>query len=152
MIKHIWSMVARESKVDAMSNNISIIDALESLQLTADTEDKSYKPGLSIGLPLNFEIVSLFFREKKGKPAEAEEIIIVLDPKGEKLGEFTSKIMFQAEHNRMRNMIKFNMIAVSVPGTYLFQVFLKNGKSEGREQVATIPIDITMTVNGSQIA
>lgn len=149
MIKHVWTIICKESKIDANTNNVSIIDAYENIQFSINTNDPKYKKGLSVGVPFNFEAVSLFFRDKKGTNGHVSETIKVLDPKGEKLGEFSNDVQFKEEHDRMRNILKFNTIAVTTSGTYLFQVFTnKNGKSE---QVTTIPINIQVTVNGEAI-
>jgi hypothetical protein len=152
MIKHIWTVVCRETKIDEASNNISIIDAYENLQFSIDTEDPGYKKGLPIGVPFNFEVVSLFFRDKKGDVAELEETVLALDPKGKRLGEFQSKIQFKDEHDRIRNLMKLDTIVLTRSGTYLFQVFTKRSDESGKkEQITVIPVNITVSVNGEEL-
>ena len=152
MIKHIWTVVCRESKIDEVTNNISILDAYENLQFSVDTQDEDYKKGLPIGVPFNFEIVSLFFRDQKGKVDELEESVLALDPHGKRLGEFESKIQFKKEHDRIRNLMKLDTIVLTTSGTYLFQIFTKRPDESGKkEQITVIPINITVSVNGEEL-
>lgn len=152
MIKHLWTLVCRESKLDALTNNISIIDSLESMQFSLNTEDPNYKKGSAISAPFNFEVVSLFFRDSLNEDSLIYETIIVLDPKGQKLGEFKAKVQFEEGKNRMRSILKSNMIALTVSGTYVFQIFssLKDSGAN-KEMIVALPVDISVTVNGEQI-
>jgi hypothetical protein len=152
LIKHIWTVICRESKIDDTTNNISIIDAYENVQFSVDTQDEGYKKGLPIGVPFNFEIVSLFFRDQKGNTDELDESVLALDPHGKRLGEFESKVQFKKEHDRIRNIMKLDTIVLTTSGTYLFQVFTKRpGEKDKKEQITTIPINITATVNGEEL-
>jgi hypothetical protein len=121
------------------------------LQFSVDTKDEGYKKGLPIGVPFNFEIVSLFFRDQKGKIDELEESILALDPHGKRLGEFQSKVQFKKEHDRIRNIMKLDTIVLTTSGTYLFQVFTKRPGESKREQITVIPINITASVNGEEL-
>jgi len=150
-MKHIWSLMCKESKIDANTNNISIIDAFESLQFDVNADDPKYVEGSPIGLQFNFEFVSVYFRDKSGDEETHEQTLIVLDPKGNKLGEFNSQIIFQSEHNRTRNILRFNTIALSTSGTYLFQINTNNKGSEKRRLESAIPISIKVKVNGKDL-
>ncbi len=151
MIKHVWSIVCRESNVDPATNNISIDDAYENIQVTLDTKGKEYKKGLSVGVPFDFELVSLFYRDAKGEQESTQEFVTILDPKGVKLGEVDSKVVFREAFDRMRNVIKFNSMPLTLSGTYLFQVHIQKPKSRNREPVTVIPVDIQVTVNGEKV-
>jgi hypothetical protein len=150
MIKHVWSLVCKESKIEQNTNNISIIDELESVEfsLSVEKENENKKP---IGAPFNFELISLYYRDKMGSTEALNQDIIVLDPKGEKLGEFKADVLFQEDQNRVRSITKFNMIALSTSGTYVFQVYVEKKKSTNKELVVAIPVDIKVRVNNSII-
>ncbi len=148
MVKHIWSVLCKESKIEAETNNISIIDAYESLQFGINTEDQNYKHGGPLNLPFSFEIVSLFHRDKINQNEDDEEVINAVDPKGQQLGEFLSTIQFIEDSKRVRNIFKFPNIALTTSGTYKFQINTRNKKNNKRSLITEIPIDIEVTVNG----
>lgn len=151
MVRHIWSLVCKETKIDATTNNLSIIDVLENLQFDSKT-DQEVDTSKPIGVPINFEVVSLYHRDKKGTDESVEETIVVLDPKGAKLGEFTAQGNFNESQDRTRVIVKFNMIALTTSGTYLFQITRKGGaKSSLAERVVSIPLDIAVRVNDKQL-
>lgn len=151
MIKHIWSVFCKESIVSADTNNISISNSYENLQFDLNTDSKEYKKGGSVGVPFDFEIVSLFYRDNTKKEETIEEHVAFIDPKGNKLGEFTADVVFKAGLNRMRNRFKFNTLALTTSGTYIFQMYIQKKRSETRELVAAIPVDIDLKINGEQL-
>jgi hypothetical protein len=151
MINHIWSLICKDTKVDE-NNTLSIVDQYDELTFTLNTEDKNYKKGTSVVAPFGFTIVSLFFRDEKGKKAEMKESVNVLDPTGVKLGEFESNIVFEEKHSRMRNIMKLESIGLTTSGTYLFQVsYMTKEQPNTKKQVVSIPIDIVVNVNGEKV-
>lgn len=148
MIKNIWSLICKESKIDQETNNISIIDAYESLQFDLKLEKKQDKDAPLV-LPFSFELLSLFYRDEKKKEERMEEIIHVLDPDSNKLGEFKASIIFKENQNRVRSRVKFDTIALTKSGTYLFQVFTQKKVNDNqRDLVSIIPVDINLIVDG----
>jgi hypothetical protein len=152
MIKHVWTIACRESLVDEDTNNISLLEAFENLQFDINITDDKYKKGVSLGVNFNLEMVSLFFRDTVGKSEKIKETLIILDPKGVKLGEAVADIEFQPTNDRMRNIMKFDTLAVTTSGTYLFQSYLSKSANLGsKEPVAVVPINIKVTVNGEAV-
>jgi hypothetical protein len=151
MVKHIWSVMCKRTEIDPVTNTISIHEAYESLQFSIDTPDPNYRAGLSIGIPFSFELVSLFFRDSAGKPEDLDEVLIVLDPKGQRLAELTSDVHFSEQNDRMRNIMRFENIAMTSSGTYLFQIFTQKKNQNRRQLVSAIPINIKLEVNGDSI-
>lgn len=148
MIKHIWSVLCKESTIDENSNNISLHDAYEVLEFNLTTEDKNYKASQPVIGPFDFEVASLFYRDKTTGEESAKAYVRVLDPKSQELGEFESTVTFTDGLNRMRNRVKFNSMALTSSGTYVIQIRLK--KDSHKELVAAIPLDIKVIVNGGK--
>jgi len=146
VIQHIWSIVCKESRVDETTNSISIIDAYENLQISLNTEP-DYKEGSPVGVPLNFELVSLFYRDKKAGEESIEEFVRVIDPKGLELGGLSSKVVFKDSFDRMRNIFKFQSIALTTSGTYLFQLYSQKTKKGKKQLISVIPVSIRVTIN-----
>ena len=149
MIQHIWTLVCKESKIEAETNNISVIDLYENLQFDLKTDQNFYDKSKPLVGPFNFEVVSLFYRDKKGTHVEFEVLAKIIDPKGAVLGEFPAKTEFKPEHNRVRNRIKFNTVALTVSGVYIVQVYMK--RKDEQDQVAAIPLDIKVVLNGKEL-
>lgn len=148
MIKHIWSVLCKESKIEMDTNNISLFDAYEQLEFNLTIDKDKYDPAQPVGGPFVFEVVSLFYREKNGFEESFETSMTLLDPKSNELGKFTAKVEFKEEHHRVRNRMRFTNIALSTSGTYVFQVHTQKG--DKRELVAAIPVDIKVLVNGEE--
>jgi hypothetical protein len=152
MVKHIWTVLCKESKIDPATNNITLIEAYDNIQISLNTEDKGYRKGLPIAVPFALELVSLFFRDNKGEKEEITGIVAMLDPKGKKLGEFPLKAQFRENDDRVRNITKFDGIALTISGTYLFQVFThKKTNAAVSELVTAIPVNISVSVNGESL-
>jgi hypothetical protein len=150
MLKHIWTIVCKQSKIEADTNNISIIDSYENLRFDLRTNEKEYdKTKPAVG-NFEFEVVSLFYRDKKGAAETHDVVLKVVDPKNKILGEFDARMEFKEQHNRMRNRMKFDKIALTTSGTYIFQVFLKLDKDE-QELVAAVPVDIVVILDGKEL-
>lgn len=152
MIKHAWSIVCRESKIDAQTNNISILDTYESLQFGMNIDDPTYKQGAPLALPFKFEVVNLFYRDKIADYPESQAVIIVTDPQGNQLGEFSAEIRFVEDETRMRSIFKFEDISLSTSGTYTYRVYIRDSKKpEKQKLVAEAPLQISINVNGQEI-
>jgi hypothetical protein len=149
MPKHIWSLVCRDTKVDDVSNNLSITDVLEDVQFDIKTDSKGYKPGKPIATELQLHLVSVFYRDKPGNQEQLSTTAVVLDPQGTKLGEFNADITFQKKNRRMRSIMRFESIVLTTTGTYMFQVYIN--ENDKRRNVTTIPLDVQLVVNGSEV-
>ncbi len=146
MIKHIWTLVCKEAKVEAETNNMSIIDVLENIQFAANMKagDLKANEGKPFMVPMSLQVVSVFFRDTKHGEDEFECKVRVIDPSNKQLGEFNAPVKFQEGLNRMRNIMKFDSLAVTESGTYLFQIFMKN--DDKLKNVVSVPVDIQLNI------
>ena len=146
-LKHLYSIICRESKIDADTNNLSIVDVYESLQFQAELHEDVHltrKEGDPILLPFTFEITSAFYREAAEKRLEADTEVHVFDPNGKALGTFPAHMVLEKDMHRMRSRIRVQSIALTISGTYHFEVMLTEaGKTK---KVGTVPLDITVEV------
>ena len=147
MIQHVWSLVCKESKIEVDSNNISVIDIYESLQFGIGVDKETYKSDEQLVVPFNFEVVSLFYRDTKVGDYSLGITIEVIDPESKKLGEVSTKLEFKDGMNRMRNRVKFNSIAITKSGTYVFKVYSQKERETKKHSVAVIPIDVQVTIS-----
>ncbi len=156
MIKHIWSILARQSITDPDTNTITILESMENVRIDIQLKDNplmnDYDRTQVNAFPMTFELVSLFYRSKKGELKTTEAEIEVIDPTGKILGKSNNPIIFQPEHNRFRARSKFDALGVTKSGVYLFRVFLKQTVTSKSELVSETPLDVTIYVDGEEVA
>lgn len=123
-IAHVWSILCEKSIIDSESNNLSLTNVLEEIQITPkektaiDSEEKI--------VPINFEFVTMWRRIGEGEVKEPIKIEIV-DPNGRVIQSADAQIDLARSLNRMRFRFRFNGMKATVPGDYCFVVKLKQG-------------------------
>ena len=147
MIKHVWSVLCKTSRIDVDSNNISLMDVIETIELSLEGKDFDNKKTNLI--PAEYEIVSTFYRDKIGTHEVLEVEVDVVDPRGDKIATFPSKVEFKEEHQRMRTRFKFTTFGLTTSGVYVYQVHTK--RKNRREQVGAVPINVIIVVNGDKV-
>ncbi len=136
MIDHIWSIVCGRSTTDRETNNLSLIDVMEQLNVLGPLPD----PSIRAALPVQYEVVSLWSRSQ---PLEAEETkgrIKLITPTGnEALAyEFPVNLL---ENPRMRTQLRSFGFPLSGVGRYLFLVEIQRGDGQW-ETVARLPMQL----------
>lgn len=149
MIKHIWTVVCSKSTIDKDTNNISLNDVLERLDVVVSKNTLEKKQSVSI--PINFEIVSLFQRDKMGREESFDMKIKVKDPKDNKIRKtLSAKITFQAQFLRMRSRTRIRGFNLTVSGNYIFEVSMRNNGEKTFKKVAEIPLEVHLKIKQDQ--
>ncbi|HRV75920.1 MAG: hypothetical protein H6799_01275 [Candidatus Nomurabacteria bacterium] len=143
MIEHIWTIICKESKIDSDTNSITIIDALENLNFDIPEAEVNFQKGKTNLFNVPFEIVSMFYRDKKGRIETHDYYVDIIDPSSKQIGKVEAKIRFEPQHNRMRSRIKFDTIGVTTEGVYKFKLYLKK-KGEKDKLLTSIPLEINI--------
>ena len=150
-IKHLFTLICRESIIDHETNNLSINQIYEELKFDiAIPEDAHLKRNDQdpVGIQLPLEVTSMFYREKMDSEEDLKLTLIFLDPSDKELGKFELPFKFIESQRRVRTRMKLNSIALTKRGTYHFKVLLSIGESE-MELLETIPLDIMVNVTTS---
>jgi len=148
-MKHIWTVLCKESIIDTESNNVSLLNILE--QISIGINDSNGQQLLKEGKMFNlnvipFEIVSFWAKEDRTKSEEADMIIEFLDSKDNKIKEFEQHIMITAQYSRIRTRIKINGLSVKDSGTYNFIIKIKDKAVKNAKIVAEIPLEINIGI------
>src|SRR6266436_4257430 len=101
MIDHVWSVVCSRSATDRETNNISLFEVIEQLNVLGPLPD----PAARAAAPIPFEIVSLWARSQ---PAEAEEStgrLTLIAPNGNEAYAQTFPVNL-TENLRMRTQMR----------------------------------------------
>ena len=140
-IKHIWSVVCKSSVIDQDDNNISLHGVLEQLTVSLVPKDLTRNPD-KIGIPLNYEIVSMWQKKATSKTAYGIIEYILLDPKGKELLKNTQVMEIPKTSKRFRSRMKISGLPLSSSGDYTFQVSLKEKDSREFKLVSELPLEI----------
>ena len=137
MIHHVWTVMCSRALIDRDSNNISIHNVLEQLNIAAP-------PQPDLALNIHFEILSLWVRTHSAVPAQGTSRVTLEDPQGTRrvVSELTIDL---ADVERIRHRVLGQGLEVSRAGRYNFLVELQEtGRSEWRE-VAVVPLTVVFT-------
>jgi len=145
---HRWTVICKESSLDQETNNISLFKVLEQLNVNLNKEDfaklKGLKPGQSIGVPLEFEVVTVW--DKKGKKEESANVrVMIFDPNGKELASNDHLIKLQADKRRLRVNNKIKGFPLTVSGDYVLVVKLMEKGAGEYKPVVHYPIEVTIT-------
>lgn len=147
MIKHIWSVLCQRSVVDAQSNNISIFDVLEALQVDINpTSQAKNQANLEYNIQLQYQIVTLISKEKADKKDTEYSIrVTLINSEGKKNILINQDLTFVANKKRMRSINQIQGLPVSQSGVYHFIVELKED-DEAFRKVAELPLEVKLNI------
>ena len=134
MIDHVWTVLCSRAVVDQETNNVSIQNAIEQINIVGEP-----KPDAVI--PKRFEVVTLFARSAPEVPCRGELRLTYRSPSDEILGTFERPINL-LKHERLRARMRFEGLPAGEPGRYYFDVELRNEGEDEWHRVAAIPLMI----------
>lgn len=140
MIDHIWTVLCLRSIRDGETNNISLIDVIESLQLEVGKKGKA-KGKYAVPFPLY--LVTLWGRAEKNKPSRGHGKDAVLSPSGEIIMENEYEIDLSV-YERYRFTRKLDVFPVQESGRYQFRTRVRDDKRDDWEVVSVVPLDVTI--------
>ena len=148
MIKHIWSLLCQESVINEDDKSLSINKIIEGVNIGVKVS-KNNKIGEKINIPIKYEIVSLFTREKKRKEEEKADVILkLLSPRNEELSMTEKEIVIGSNSKSLRFRIKASGIVVKESGTYHFSINIKNKNEKEFVEVIQIPLEVNIKTEG----
>jgi hypothetical protein len=138
MINHIWTVICSKSIIDRESNNISLSNVLEQINITRSAEFEEGKAGL---IPINYELVTLWMREREDQPDRIMAKITFISSSGPlpPANEFEVDL---SQHIRTRTILRGNGLPFNEPGIYYFQIEVQKATLGDWEIVAKIPLQI----------
>lgn len=142
MIKHIWSILCRRSIVDSETNNISLYDSLEELSVGVKVKRQDAPIPQAINIPIDYEVVSFWMKENIGSHVQADTEIEIVLPDGSSGKSFPQKIDMPEKMQRIRARYRIKGFGVSMPGTYLFRIKIKESEEKQFRTVSEIPLEV----------
>jgi len=140
MIKHVWSVLCKESLINQKNNNVSLLEVIEQIEIgfSIPTQLKDQ----AVNIPFEFTLVSLFFREGDSKSEEKIRLKLnFIDPKNKSLKTFEPNFDFPKDKRRLRSVVNIRGLELTHSGTYIFRVEREIGKDK-YDLLAELPIEI----------
>lgn len=141
MIRHVWTVLCSNVVIDRDSNNVSLQDVIEQVQVTIEG---GWSPDAKSVLPIRLNLVTLWVRADYAVPAQGKARITVLSPAGDPLAKPGGyEINLADPYRRFRGRTRFGSLPVAGSGCYTFLVELQK-EDEAWEPVAEIPLEVTI--------
>ena len=142
-IDHVWSVLCGNSSVDQASQNISLFNIFEQLNLKRTDVEAQQKPGGRLLIPISFQLVTLL--RKIGNGSFVGDIRTeIFSPEGEILGTGKNEVKFEAGKDRWRFLAGFPGMPITNQGYYEFRVSLKADGGQ-YDKIAVIPLQVVFT-------
>ena len=150
-IKHIWSVLCRESVIDQDDNNISIHGVIEELSISLVPVKGAGELPEKLNIPMNYEIVSLWQKSKEVEIAKAEIEYLFIDPENKELLKNTQTIEIPKTSRRFRSRMKIVGMPLSKEGDYKFQIKMKEEGTDAFHFVAELPLEVKINLEKTPI-
>ncbi len=137
-MKHLWSIICERSSIDYESNNLSLFNCLEQLQVTIDKSKQ--KDGEQLIIPLAFQLFSLWELENE---TMIELTIEVVDPDGSIINSLEAPFPIKGSFKRFRSRINIPGLPITISGRYLMRLKRKLQDNEFKVE-AELPIEISV--------
>ena len=139
-IEHIWTVLCTASSVDSQSNNITLFNVLEQLNISRKNDAPPLDVKNGEPLPFQMELISLW--RKLGINEKVAGVVknVLINPLGQEVGSQIMPLEIKSPNRRMRTRVQINGVQITGPGYYTWQVRLVDGKSE--HIVANVPFEI----------
>lgn len=146
MIKHIWSVLCQRSVVDSISNNISLFEIFEELQIDVKaTEVAKIPTGKQINIPFQYQIVNFWTKTKENEEERAKTMILIKAPNDKEINKFEKELIIPANNKRMRQINNIKGMLLNSSGIYKFLICIKQQGSNQFKQVAELPLEVKIS-------
>jgi len=141
-MRHNWSILCEKSSIDIGTNQLSIFNCIEEINLTINRIKDPKEP---FRIPAIFEIISFWTIENSKKENKIMLKYDFVSPNNEILSsiEPTHKIPPGQLRFRDRNFI--HGLTVTTAGKYLIKIYQKEIPSKTFDLVKEIPLDINIS-------
>ncbi len=137
----VWSVLCKESMINADDNNVSLLGILEEVTLFISAQQLQGIVSQTYSVPFLYEIVSLW-QKTDAVTINAEIVYRFLDGQNNEVFSGSQHIEIPKTAKRFRSRIKFTGIVVKHPGDYHFDVQIKELPTSSLQSVATIPLEL----------
>lgn len=145
MIRHVWSVLCGKSVIDRDTNNISLFEVTERIQLIIGGIG-----ALPQGAPINLELITLWARLEPNTPADCQMRVRLLAPDGHELSTFPPSRINLTTASRVRQRIRIQGILLDGTGWYDWEVAYR--LTDGGEWIVAtrVPLEIVLVQRANE--
>jgi hypothetical protein len=143
MLTHIWSVLCRQSVIDTDTNNITIQNVLEQLDIDAVVKGSEVNLPTNINIPIDYELVSLWYKKDRSSEEPVDIKLSVINPRGTEVYCMDQHAIAPKGTGRLRTRAKITGMVVTDSGDYTFRLQFKNQKGD-YVPVAEIPLEVNL--------
>ncbi len=144
-VKHIWSVLCKESIVNQDDNLISLIGILEEINSVMTPLDKNYKKADKFIIPFNYELVNYWIKNVS-KEVRLDVKVEILDPNAKQLSESLNTSVFPENSKRLRTRFKIQGIPVTENGRYSVRISMKEDEDKIYKVITELPLDVKFRI------
>lgn len=145
MIKHIWSIICKESITNQEDNLISLIGLLEELNSVITPISGQYKKEGKAAIPFNFELINFWVKEKEDE-VKLNVKTEIIDPSSKIIATSINSSPFPAKVKRLRTRLKIQGLPVTENGKYNFRVSYSINEESRFNVVSELPLDVKFEI------
>jgi len=139
MSKLLWSILCKKASIDQASNNVSLFEIVDQLNLQGPP------PGERILVPAQFDLATLWMRSDVDTPESDLARLTIEMPDGEIVESSTFEVNL-AQAVRHRNILSLSSLPVHGPGLYYFNIELQEVPGEWK-RIHQVPLQVTLSPN-----
>lgn len=144
-IQHIWSVLCKESVINKDDNNISIHGVLEELAITVTDRKREGKRPEKFSIPLHYEIVSLWTKEKNTRQVVGDIEYTLIDPDSVELLKTSQEIVVPENIRRHRTRMKIAGIVITKEGDYRFRLRFREEGNTSFNVIGELPLEVNIS-------
>lgn len=135
-MRHVWSVLCTKSTIDRETNNISLFEVVERIEIHAPR-------GISrpFGFPFHGDLVTLWAREDQLQPERGQMRASLMSPAGDTLADFNAEVDLESG-NRSRNIAHLEGLKVAGSGWHELVIRHRRSSGDAWHEVARIPLEV----------
>lgn len=148
MAEHIWSVLCDRSVIDKYTNQISLLNVIESIRITVEEggakkiRAEAEKTGRSPVFGHKMQLVTWWVRSDPDVPETIEIQIANYSPSGERGGVPVSGRVDLVHHRSYRIQVEIGGVAYKGDG--LYWIVVERRGQRGWEPVSRLPVNISL--------
>lgn len=143
-IKHLWTIICKNSIIDKNTNNLSLFEIIERFNIEVNTNPPAGKSvslnNLRITLPEQIKLITTWVDYKEKNTWRFSTKIEFVSPQGKNLGSTIINSSGKKTSPFHRTILTIQKLPIEEQGIYKFKISLK--QKEHFVKVAEIPIEV----------
>lgn len=141
MIKHIWTVLCSRAVFDKDTNNVSLQNVIERLNIQAEPIENGV-------IPIPLHLVSMWTRSDLSVGSKAKVKITLYSPSGHRMETKGDEVIVEVNTQKTENFrsrVLLNGFPSNESGRYWFYVDIQQEDSDEWDRAAEIPVTVVFT-------